>query len=245
MRRRIGMIFGAMIVASAILSGCNIIGSETVSGSGNVVEEDRDVSGVTGVELATIGLLTIEIGDEESLRIEAEDNLLEHFETEVRNGTLRINHADRIKINNNEPVNFFLTVRSLDSIKLSSAGNVQAPDLGSGEFTISLSSAGSLEMGVLTADVLKVSITSAGDVSIAGGKVETQEVSLQSAGDYDAENLESTNADVKINSAGNAEVWVTDNLKARLNSSGNLSYQGDPKLDTSSNSSGNVKPIDE
>jgi hypothetical protein len=56
-----------------------------VRGSGNVVEETREVSGVSGVELATLGTLHVEIGESESLRIEAEDNLLEYIETDVRN----------------------------------------------------------------------------------------------------------------------------------------------------------------
>lgn len=245
MRRTTAMILAATVIAIGALSGCNLIGSETVRGSGNVVEEDRDISGVTGVELATIGLLTIEIGDEESLRIEAEDNLMDHFKTEVRSGTLRIRHADRIRIDNEEPVNFYLTVKSLDSIKISSAGDVVAPDLEADQFSIHIASSGDFEMGDLIADELTIKIESAGDVSISGGKVATQSVSIQSSGDYNAEGLESDDADVSINSSGNASIWVNDNLRARLNSSGNLEHRGSPKLDTLSNSSGNVKPIDE
>ena len=52
------------------------------------------MSGVTGVNLATIGHLTIELGDTESLRIEAEDNLMEYIETDVRSGKLRIRTQD-------------------------------------------------------------------------------------------------------------------------------------------------------
>ena len=58
----------------------------TVRGSGRVAEEERPVSGITGVKLATFGDLTIEVGDEEELRIQAEENLIPYFETEMRNG---------------------------------------------------------------------------------------------------------------------------------------------------------------
>jgi len=45
-------------------------------GSGYIVSEDRNVSGVTAVRLMTSGDLTIEQGNQESPTIEADDNLL-------------------------------------------------------------------------------------------------------------------------------------------------------------------------
>ena len=82
----------------------------TVRGSGQVVEEERPVSGVTGVELATFGDLTIELGDEEELRIEAEENLIPYFDTEVRGGVLVIKQRPNVRLVSRRPVNFYLTV---------------------------------------------------------------------------------------------------------------------------------------
>ena len=88
------ILLATLILAAFVLNACNISALQgvgtTIRGSGNVVEETREVSGVSGVQLATIGDMVIELGDKESLRIEAEDNLLEYFETEVRNGKLII-----------------------------------------------------------------------------------------------------------------------------------------------------------
>ena len=77
-----------LILALSILA-CQVGGLMGVRGSGNVAEEDRAVSGFTGVALAGIGELTIEVGERESLRIEAEDNLMPYLEAEVRNGMLK------------------------------------------------------------------------------------------------------------------------------------------------------------
>jgi hypothetical protein len=44
-----------LIFATLLLSACSLGEATTVRGSGNVVEETREVSGVTGVNLATIG----------------------------------------------------------------------------------------------------------------------------------------------------------------------------------------------
>jgi hypothetical protein len=46
----------------------------------------HDASDIAGVSLATVGELFIEVENTESLRIEAEDNLIPLIRTDVRNG---------------------------------------------------------------------------------------------------------------------------------------------------------------
>jgi len=258
-----------LILASLVLFACqipNFIGdAEKITGSGNVVEETREVSGISGVELATLGHLTITVGDTESLIIEAEDNLMEYFVTKVSGGKLTIGTKPNIRLDPKEPVNYYLTVTGLDTIQISSAGDIQAPDLVAGDFSIKISSAGDLNMGDLEAETLTVKINSAGDVtmgmlnadklevdigstgdlSIAGGTVTTQDITISSTGSYTALELASDAADVRISSAGSVTIWVKDDLKANLSSSGDLHYTGNPTVDSTTNSSGDVIQINE
>jgi hypothetical protein len=234
-----------LILATLVLSACSIGDGKTVRGSGNVVEETRAVSGVTGVNLATIGHLIIEVGDTESLRIEAEDNLMEYLETDVLSGKLRIGTQDNVNLDPKRPVNYYLTVKGLDTIVISSSGDIQAPDLEAGQFSITIASSGNLEMGVLNADTLEVDISSSGNLDIAGGQVKTQNVTISSSGKYTARDLASAEADVRLNSDGSATIWVSDYLKANLSSSGDLRYRGDPTVDATTTSSGDVIQIGE
>lgn len=217
----------------------------TIRGSGDVVEETRAVSGVSGVELATLGTLHIEVGDTESLRIEAEDNLMEHLETEVSSGRLRIGTQDDVNLRATRPVNYYLTVTGLDTIVITSSGDIQALDLEAERFSITINSSGNLEMGMLNADTLEVDIGSSGNLDIAGGEVKTQNVTISSSGNYTAQDLASDKAEVRINSSGSATIWVHDHLKAILSSSGDLRYRGDPAVDATTNSSGDVIQISE
>jgi hypothetical protein len=228
------------VVATIALSACS---TTTVRGSGNVVEESREVSGVTGVNLATISDLTITVGDTESLRIEAEDNLMEYFETTVRNGKLRIETQDNIKLETTKPVRYYLTVTGLDTIQITSAGNIEAPDLVAEEFSLTISSAGDLKMGELNADTLEVDIGSTGNLDIAGGEVKSQNITIGSTGNYAAQDLASDEAEVRLRSTGSATIWVRDQLQANLSSSGDLRYRGDPTVDATTSSTGEVIPI--
>ena len=239
----------ALILTTLVLSACGTIvfqgNRNAVRGSGNVVEETRSLSGVTGVNLATLGDLTIELGDTESLRIEAEDNLMEYIETDVRNGGLRIGTQEDVNLDPRRPVNYYLTVKGLDTIVISSSGDIQAPDLEAEGFSITIASSGDLEMGVLNADTLEVDISSSGNLEIKGGEVKTQNVTISSSGKHTARDLASAEAEVHLNSDGSATIWVQDNLDANLSSSGDLRYRGNPTLNATTTSSGDVIQIGE
>ena len=172
---------------------------------------------------------------------------------------------DRIRLDATKPVNYYLTVTGLDMIKISSVGDIEAPDLQAGQFSITIASTGDLEMGNLEADTLTVRISSTGDVTmdllnadtlevdigsignldIAGGQVKTQKVTISSSGKYTAQDLASDDADVRLSSNGSATIWVQDHLKAKLTSSGDLRYRGNPTVDATTDSSGDVIQIGE
>ena len=179
------------------------------------------------------------------LRIEAEDNLIEHFITEVRSGKLRIETEANVRVNPTKPVNYYLTVTGLDTIVITSSGDIQAPDLEADQFSITISSSGDLDMGMLDADSLDVNISSSGNLEVAGGQVQTQDVTISSSGNYTAQDLASVEADMRLSSSGSATIWVQDSLKANLSSSGDLRYRGNPTVDATTTSSGDVIQIGE
>ena len=238
-----------LILASFVLTACDLTALQSaarvVRGSGNVVEETREVSGFSGVNLATIGDMTIELGDNESLRIEAEDNLMEYFETEGRGGKLTIGTQNNIRLETTKPVRYYLTVTGLDTLEISSAGVIQAPNREAGDFSITISSVGDLEMGELNAGTLEVDIGSTGNLDISGGEVRSQNIKIGSSGNYTAQDLASDEADVRLGSAGSATIWVQEDLQANLSSSGDVRYRGNPTVDATTSSSGDVIQIGE
>jgi hypothetical protein len=234
-----------------------------VRGSGDVVEVDRDVEGITGVELATIGTLYIEVGDEEALSLEGEDNLLEYIETDVHGGTLVIDTEEGVSLRPRKQLRYYLTVKSLEEIEISSSGDIEAGDFDAEDFSIDISSSGDLEIGTLNctdleidmsssgdvyidelhAETLEADLSSSGDLEIGGGEVESQEISLSSSGDYNARDLASNDAEIDVTSSGDATVRVRDFLEATTSSSGDVYYYGNPEVDSSEESSGDVKRV--
>jgi hypothetical protein len=238
-------------------------GSQLVAGSGTAGAENRSVSNITGVELGTPGTMDITIGGSESLRVEADDNLLQYIQTDVSGGRLVIKTRPGITLQPVSAIKYHLTVVKLNSLGISSSGDITVPDLKSDAFTITISSSGNLSakkldcsslqvqisssgdasISTLNTKTLSVSISSSGNLDIGGGFVPKQTIMISSSGKYRASNLASENADVTLSSSGEATLRVSAALSGRLSSSGNVNYIGSPKVNVNTSSSGRAKQI--
>jgi len=237
------LVLVSILVASSLACQAVSFGGVNLSstrGSGTVVEESRPVSGVVSVEIANQGNLFIQIGDEESLVIEAEDNLLDSITSEVRSGRLILGTKPGVNLRNREPINYYLTVSDLQGLSVSSSGDIQAPTLEAERFEIRVSSSGDINIEELIADRLEVDITSSGDVTIDAGVVEDQDIRISSSGNYDASEMDSQQVKASLSSSGDAVVRVGQRLDATLSSSGNLYYIGNPQVAARESSSGEV-----
>jgi len=208
---------------SGILVENNVITGER--GSGNVVEETRPVSGVRGVDLATIGNVIIEIGEKESLRIEAEDNLMKFFETDMRGDTLRISTKPAtVNLRPTKPVYFFLTVKELEQVVISGSGDIQVPDLESGKFDVSIGGSGNISMGDLEAGSLDIDIGGSGDVTTGRVNVPSFRVKINGSGDITLMNLQADDLSLSVNGSGNLRIddGKVDEQDIDINGSGNF-----------------------
>jgi hypothetical protein len=241
-----------MFIALAFLSmacGCNlgsifsgVVGA--VQGSGSSVEEAREINGIRAVEISNQGDLFVQIGEQESLIIEAQEDLLPYIKSDVRDGKLRIYTAGTQILRPTNPIRYYLTVQELDEISLTSSGDARLPEIEAEEFTIRVSSSGDLEMEGLMVERVDIQISSSGDVKIESGRVKEQHIMLSSSGDYNAGMLPSEFVRAMLSSSGNARIYVTQTLEASLSSSGDLFYRGNPTLKINVSSSGDVVPID-
>lgn len=181
--------------------------SVPIEGSGIVVSESRDVSDFHAVTVAGVGRVVIEHGTTPSLRVTADDNLIEHLTSEVRDGRLflAIDPAVRIRTGNN--ILYEITIVALDGITASGVVGVEA-------------------RGVAT-DLLTVAVVGVAGVTVQG-TAERQHVTLQGVSVYDARELESRFATVDISGVSAATVRVSEELEGVVTGPSTLDYIGNP-----------------
>jgi hypothetical protein len=229
MKQRRFVVLAVVLLVGAL--ACSVGGLGTVRGSGSVSQEERPVTHFSSVTLATLGNLYIEVGDQEALSIEAEDNLLPYFEATVSGEMLTIKARDGVNLAPTAPVNFYLTVTEINSLVLAGSGNIEAPALQADEFSVDLSGSGDIEIAGVTADSLEVQISGTGTLRASGGRVEQQTVAISGSGKYEARDLQSNKADVTISGSGSMTINVRQNLEVSISGSGSVRYVGSPTLD--------------
>jgi hypothetical protein len=206
-----------------------------------VVTEERDVSGFDSVALSGFGEVIITQGDEESLTVETDDNLMQYIETQVRGGTLELGFTDDdILLRPSKSIIFRLSVIDLTALDSSGAGKFEIDELDADRLEVTLSGAGDIRIDSLTATDLVVTVSGAGNIELAG-QVKTQEVNLNALGNYVAPDLESQAATVRISGAGSASIWVLDTLDVTISGAGNVEYFGSPEVSKNISGVGSVK----
>ena len=231
-------------VAGIFLAGCGFIPAQVV-GSGKVVTEDRQVSNFNQVAVSGIGDLVITQGQDETLKIEAEDNLIPLIKTEISNGKLTISFEDRgrpVSIHNTKPIKYFLGVKDLQGITVSGSGNVSADALSTGDLKLTLSGSGNFNLASLQAKKLAVVMSGSGDFDLAG-KADSQDVNISGSGTYRAGDLETSNTVLSISGSGKTQVWATENLDLRVSGSGDVEYYGQPKMTQNISGSGKIRSL--
>jgi hypothetical protein len=201
-----------------------------VRGSGNVISSIREVSSFDSIRIDYPTRVLISQGNAESLKVEAEDNLLAGLKTEVRNNELRIYYKsqDGEHVNPTKAVTITITVRDLNSIHFSSAGELIVNGLEADNLEVNLSGAGNVELNDISVRGLNINLSGAGSAT-ASGSADDLSLNISGFGDFDGEDLEGQTADVNISGAGSATVWVEEELDATISGAGSVNYYGSPE----------------
>jgi len=230
-----------LIVATMlVLVSVSCISITGIRGSGNVVTEERSVSGFDKVAVSAGMNLFLEQGSEEYLKIEAEDNIMQNIVTEVNNGRLVIKYKTLLGgISTMKPVNVYLTVINLKELDLSSGAVIESGEINTDSLKIGISSGAAGEME-LKANSIDVNLSSGSTLEVSG-IVESQKVNLSSGVLYRAEDLVSKSANIDVSSGASAKVNVSDNLDVNISSGGSVEYFGTPAIVSNISSGGSLK----
>ncbi len=223
-----------------VLSAVSCISITGIRGSGNVVTEERSVSGFDKVAISAGMNLYLEQGSREYLKIEAEDNILQNITTEVNNGKLTVRFKNLIgSVSSTEPINVYLTVVNIKELDASSGVVIDSKEINADNLKIRISSGASGEI-IIKANSLDVNLSSGSTLKLSG-TVESQKADLSSGVEYRASDLASKNADINLSSGASAEISVSDNLDVNISSGASVEYSGTPAIVSNISSGGSLK----
>jgi DUF4097 and DUF4098 domain-containing protein YvlB len=243
---------------------CGSFTTDSVVGSGDIVNQTIDVSNFDRVTLEGFGDVYIEQGQTESLSVQTDDNIISLLDIKVKGSELMLGVKRGHSVTPSQSITFNLTVQDLSAIRLDGSGAYHVEPIKSSSLAISIRGSGDINIKGLAAEDLSIDLDGSGNIRIEDIDVQTVETSLQGSGDIDLEgkadtqkvtvagsgnylagDLESASVDISIPGSADVTVWAKDELKIKVSGSGNIRYYGKPIIDQSGSGSENLTSLGE
>jgi len=225
----------------------------SVQGSGNSGTELRTLDAFEAIALSGAMDLVVRQGSQQSVQVQADDNLLPMLETVVepgRNGsTLKVRWKREGVFNGFRIGNYMQTrskvlitvvVPTLSALAVAGSGDVRLETFNTPSLQLSLSGSGDARLNDLTTEELGVRISGSGDVSGKGSATRVK-ISIAGSGDVRLIEMRADDVSVSIAGSGDAAVFAQKALSVSIAGSGDVTYAGDAQVKSSVAGSGSVR----
>ena len=258
-KRKMKKVIPAIILAMTTLAACSLF-VDCIDGNGDLETEVRDAVPFTAIANETSFHVTYIQGDEYTITVEAESNILPYIETKIRAGALEIstirsshclNYTRHPVITVTAPViseivsagsgDFLSGDLSGTSVRIvsSGSGDITAGTLTGSEVSLVMSGSGNVMTDDIAATTMKATLSGSGDLTMTGEAVSSRYV-VSGSGSVFSRYFATEAATVTMSGSGSVYTTVYDNLDAVLSGSGNIYLQGDPAINVTRTGSGQI-----
>jgi len=197
------IVLGALVLRGVLPAGW--IGQPTVRGNGVLKSEMRDVRDFQAIKFSGAVRAGVVCGQDESLTVRGDENLLRHIETEVRDSVLHIRTTANVRSKTELRVD--VAARAVERVDVSGACRVSVSEIDAEDFAAKGSGAVHLALS---------------------GRADSSHVEMSGASKLDAKELRCREVDAKFSDACKGEVFASEVLSADINGAGKLDCYGQP-----------------
>jgi len=225
-----------VFLMTVVCTSCVIEAFNGIKGDRNVVTENRKITeDFTAIRTSTGLDVNITQENQNTVIVEADENLQNLIVTEVENGVLKIYSEKNIWSAKSKKVH--VSIKTLNSLKASSGSDVRTvKKIQSEEISIGASSGASVRMTVVANSI--ATNTSSGATIRVSGSADNHAAKASSGSSIKAYDLISKNVIVNVSSGANIDIHASEKIEARASSGGDIDYKGTPKKVLRRSSSG-------
>lgn len=198
----------------------------TISGQGELVKQSLSVSDFHSVGLGLNGTIYLKQADKFEIEIEAQKNIIDNLNREVKNGSWSINLEDNKSARNYKRVTVWISMPTIKNLSIGGSGDIIGKtafnDLG--DLKLNIGGSGSVEMG---------------------GDAESVTISIAGSGKVKCGDMQADKAKVNIAGSGNAYIDLGEegDLNVSIAGSGSVFYKGRPRVKSSIAGSGKIESM--
>ncbi len=222
------------------LSSCSLSG---IVGSGNVVSKTYAETGFKDIEVSSVMKVYLTQGNEYSIKIDAEDNILEQMTVEKKGGKLSIGFKDKLNLNLNptKDIAIYITAPEFHDLEASGASSFSSKGLLTcNEIILDLSGASNAQLQ-LAVNNTKIDASGGSKIMLSGV---SEQLDIEGSGSTEIEaiDLKAQSVNIDISGAGNATVSAEKQLKVSISGAANIKYKGTPSISKEISGAGSVEP---
>ena len=220
--------FAASFLAIVLFTATSC-GWRSVRGNGNVTTQTRNEASFNGVKTAGSFDLYVTQGETQSIRIEAEENLLKYITTEIEGGVLKVRVRRGVNLRPRKDMKVFVTAPNFKELGIAGSGNIIAEsDIKSTDnMEFSIAGSGDVRVAAIDAPKITVRISGSGSANIAGNTRDAV-FRIAGSGDVKCKELKAENTEVHIAGSGNVWTYCSQNLDVHIAGGGDVHYLGNP-----------------
>src|SRR6187401_2151813 len=198
---------------------------DRIEGSGKVITKEISVRCFDELNSSGVFNLLLSQGDKESLKIEADDNLMDLFIIENEGSTLTIKMKKNSNFNSKKQLKVYVTFKTLKSMDLGMVGGTSSDEkLKFADLKLKNQSVGSVSLN-MTLQTLNLENQSVGSVKLEGS-AENAVVKNNSVGSINAGNFVVQKMEIDNTGVGSATVNAEKELKYSDSFLGRVSNRG-------------------
>lgn len=235
-----------LFCAILLTTGCADLLLPTLSG--NVIREARMVDSFTELNICCGMYLEVTQGDETSVELEADENLLPEIETIVRGEQLTVQFRSRITFMpqfRSGRITIYVTMPEVRALELSGGSNGTIEALQTDDLRLDLSGGSRLSIDTLTAEQLTAELSGGAEIRVGDGTVTEQTVNVSGGGEYLLEDVRSDIANLDLSGGSRAEIWVLERLRVDASGGSNLTYRGSPTTEQDISGGSRVRSVED
>ena len=199
----------AVALSSALLASCGDIsisfGDDVskVKGNGKKATVTRDVAAFTAIEATGIGSLELLVGEADSLKISADENILPLIKAEVKDGVLVLSTTGASE--SKTDIVFEASAKTIKRLENSGTVSFDARGFNGGDLSVATSGVGSITLI---------------------GRVDSLKVELSGVGRLEADELTADRVTTNLSGVGSASVRAQKSINGSVSGIGSLIWKG-------------------
>ena len=219
--------FSLLLAGTMMLQNASAQKNETLEGNGKIETRNIAIKPFTELEAGGVYELKLSQGSQESVRIEADENLQDLFlvSNEGNKLVIKMKKLNNINLKSKNKLKVYVTFKTLKDLELSTVGNVNSDkSLSFDDLHMENRSVGNVNLA-FTANKIDVKNTSVGNVTFSG-TAQTAVFKNSGVGNLDAGDFVVQTINIENTGVGNAEVNAAKELKVKDNMLGKVKNRG-------------------